>query len=221
MAKNYSSILLGKITGFDEQHVYIKAALSNYTLLLKRDVSECLIKLCDGRSISHEQRKKIYALIRDISIYTGYAPEELKELMKYDFIARTGTGMFSLSDVDVTTARAFIDHLIEFCLVFDIPCRDSLISLCEDIRRYLYLCLIHKKCCVCGKKTQLHHVDTVGMGYNRNEIVHIGMKAQPLCWRHHKKCHDIGQKEFDMAYHVFGIEIDEVIAGKYKLKKGD
>ena len=58
------------------------------------------------------------------------------------------------------------------------------------------------------------------MGYDRTEIPHVGKRAEALCWRHHKECHNIGQKEFDEMYHIFGIEIDTVIADKYNLKKG-
>ena len=211
--------LNGKITGMDEHYIYIRAPITNVSELIDKHMSGCGIILNDGRTISREQRKKAYALMNDIALYTGYSQDEVKELTKYGFIASTGQKMFSLSDVDMTTARLYIDWLIEFCLRFEIPCRDSLLNLCEDIKRYLYLCLIHKKCCICGKPTQLHHVTTVGMGYNRNEIVHVGMLAEPLCWRHHRECHDIGQKSFDERYHVFGVAIDEVTADKYKLRK--
>ena len=173
----------------------------------------------DGRSISAEQRKKAYALIRDISLWSGYLPEETKEIMKYFYMSSSGIKYFSLSDCSVDVACGFIDYLIEFCLTHDISCQDSLLSLSEDIKRYLYLCLIHKKCCICGKATQLHHVDTVGMGYDRREIVHIGKRAEALCYIHHKECHDKGQVDFDKKYHVFGIEVDKVIAGKYRLRK--
>lgn len=173
----------------------------------------------DGRSISHEQRKKIYALIRDISEWSGFMPEEAKEWLKFYYRSLSGVKAFSLSDTGRDIARGFIDFLIEFCLVHDVPCRDSLPLLAEDIKRYLYLCLIHKRCCICGKKTQLHHVDTVGMGYDRNEIVHVGKRAEALCWKHHKECHDIGQKDFDERYHIFGVEIDSIIADKYRLKR--
>ena len=183
------------------------------------DDVKCEVIFYDGKSISPDQRKKIYALLRDISDWSGYPADEAKAAMKYHFIAKTGCEDFSLSDCSCGLARRFIGFLIEFCLIHDIPCRDSLLSLCEDIKRYLYLCLIHKKCCICGKKTQLHHATTVGMGYDRNEICHIGMMAEALCFRHHRECHDIGQKSFDEEYHIFGIEIDGIIAEKYRLKR--
>ena len=212
-------ILDGIITDVGQHYITIKAQ-ADISYILDKQVKQCDIFLRDGRTINREQQKKAYALMRDISLFTGYSPDEVKELCKYDFIAKYGGEEFSLANCSVTTARCFNAYLIEFCLQHDIPCRDSLLELCEDVRRYLYLCLIHKKCCICGKKTQLHHVDTVGMGYDRAEIVHVGKRAEALCYRHHKECHDIGQKDFDEKYHVFGIEIDNIIADKYRLKKG-
>lgn len=78
------------------------------------------------------------------------------------------------------------------------------------------MCLVYKKCCISGKRAELHHVDKVGMGRNRNEITHIGMKALPLSRKYHIEVHTIGQKAFEAKYHVFGVKIDEVIASKYK-----
>lgn len=179
----------------------------------------CEVIFYDGESINAEQRKKCYALIRDIAEWSGFMPEETKEILKWYYCSISGARLFSLSDCKADIARGFIGFLIEFCLINDVPCRDSLPELAEDIQRYLYLCLIHKKCCVCGKKAQLHHVDTVGMGYDRAEIPHIGKRAEALCWVHHRACHDKGQKEFDKLWHIEGIKIDGIIADKYKLRK--
>lgn len=45
-----------------------------------------------GRRISAVQRRKSYALLRDIADWTGYEPQELKELMKYDFLSQCEDG---------------------------------------------------------------------------------------------------------------------------------
>ncbi|MBQ1779553.1 MAG: hypothetical protein IIZ93_15475, partial [Acidaminococcaceae bacterium] len=90
--------------------------------------------------------------------------------------------------------------------------------LCDDIERYVYACLMNKKCAVCGKKTELHHYDHVGMGRNRREIDHIGMRAYPLCREHHEEIHLIGERAFDEKYHLVPIAIDQKIAKKYNLK---
>ena len=208
--------MIGKITSYDGNTLTIQAEYYNAILLEQKEVKEVEIRIKDGREISREQQKKAYALLRDISLYTGYNSEEIKEIMKYDFLSKHGGDEFSLSDVDMTTARKFITHLIDFILKNDIPCSKSLLEQAEDIGQYIYMCLIYKKCCISGKRAELHHVDSVGMGRKRNEITHTGMRALPLSRKYHNEVHTIGQKSFNEKYHVFGIKIDEIIASKYK-----
>src|SRR5690606_11192356 len=50
------------------------------------------------QQISPEQRKKIYALFRDIASYTGNTPEDIKETLKYHFVRETEYEPFSLSN---------------------------------------------------------------------------------------------------------------------------
>lgn len=63
-----------------------------------KNIHDVSLRLTDTRTISPEQRKKIYATLKDISLYTGYYPEETKEVMKYYYIQQTGNDYFSLSD---------------------------------------------------------------------------------------------------------------------------
>jgi hypothetical protein len=213
-------IIKGYIQNYDGQCLTIAAPFSDDCLLGKQQITECEIRLDDGRTISADQRKKIYATFRDISLYSGHLPDEVKAIMKYEFISRTGAGYFSLSNVDMTAARDFLQFLIEFCIENDIPTSDNPINRAPDIARYIYCCLINKKCCICGNKTQLHHVDRVGMGRDRREITHIGMRAEPLCAKCHMEAHSMAQEEFDGKYKIFGIKIDAEIAKVYKLKGG-
>jgi hypothetical protein len=211
-------MLTGKITDYDGQILTIVAEFSDLYIMERWDPKECEIRLIDSRAINADQRKKAHALMRDISLYSGHTPEEIKEIMKFDFISRTGCPEFSLSDVDMSTAREFITHLINFCLEWGVPCRDSLLEMTDDIGKYLYLCLYHKKCCICGRKAEIHHVDHVGMGNNRKEICHVGYRVQALCRRHHNEAH-LGQKTFDRKYYVYGIKIDEILAKRLNLGK--
>lgn len=211
-------ILPGRITGYDGNQLTVAAPLADDYLLIKRNIRECEIRLADGRSISPKQRKAIYATLRDISLWTGYTPEETKEIMKYDFISATGANEFSLADTDMTTACEFTNHLLDFCLSHGIPLSDKIIERSPDIGRTLYSCLIHKKCCICGDKAELHHVDAVGSGRSRKEILHAGMEALPLCRTHHTEIHTIGRKTFCEKYHVFGIKLDEYLCGVWRLK---
>lgn len=126
--------------------------------------------------------------------------------------------LFSLSDCDVTTAREYISYLIEFCLTFDVPTKIPLTELHDDVHRYVYSCVIHKKCCVYGKKAELHHVDRVGMGNNRNEIVHEGRECLTLCREHHTEIDHLGDVRFCERYHVEPVEIDKRIIKTYNLR---
>ena len=184
----------------------------------KRKICDIGVKLDDGRTISADQRKKIYATIRDISDHTGYSPDEYKAIAKYDYIARTGCDYFSLSDVDMTTANAFLNYLIEFCVEWDIPTLDSLLDRSPDTSRYLYSCIANKRCAICGGKSELHHSDHIGTGRNRKEVMHAGMRAEALCRKHHTECHNIGQKTFDEKYHIYGIKLDRYLCEILKLK---
>lgn len=175
----------------------------------------------DQRLISPEQRRKAYALMGEISVWSGMRTDEVKLTMKHDFlnrhIERLHKELFSLADCDMTTARDFISYLIDFMLEFDVPSRQPLYDLCDDIPRYVYGCMMQKKCAVCGRKSDLHHVEKIGMGRDRKEICHIGMQALPLCREHHMEAHQHGDAALMEKYHLESIAIDEKIAKKYRL----
>ncbi len=213
--------LAGKIVGYDGERVTIVAPFSDTERMIKRNIRTARVILEDGRQVSTEQRKKLYATFNDIADYTGYVAEEVKEIMKCDFIAATGCEEFSLSNVDMTTARMFLQHVIEFCIWWGIPTKDSLLERAPDVARYIYACALRKVCCISRKKAELHHVDAVGMGRNRKEIIHLGMEVIPLSSTLHKEIHTIGKKSFFEKYHVFGVRADEEICRAYKLKRGE
>ena len=211
--------LVGKITNWNGMVMHIEAEFDNTYVWDKFDPKECEIRLIDSRSISKIQRRKAYKLLKDISLHTGHQPEELKEHFKYDLILRTDYPYFSLSNCEMSVAYEYITLLIEFCLEWDVPTRDALLEYAPDIGKFLYMCLYHKKCCICQKEGETHHVDRVGIGRNRNEICHIGMLAQCLCRKHHDECHNDGQISFNEKYHVFGIKLDKLLVKRLKLGK--
>lgn len=180
------------------------------------------VELVDERHISADQRKKAYVLISYIAAWWGYTPLEcMKEMLKLMFIgeAKTLRRSFSLSDCDMTTARLFITYLIDFCILHGVDVGEPLYQLSEDIPRYVWACLMNKRCAVCGRKAELHHVDAVGMGRNRKEICHIGMRALPLCREHHTEIHAVGWEDFLRRYILEPVKIDERIADVYRLWK--
>lgn len=218
-------IINGKILDFHtDGTVTIRARLPDIMRACLRRYSDVQIGFPDGRTISPEQRRKAYALLGEIAAYTGYGTEQAKLVMKHQFMAQhletLQKELFSLADCDMTTAREFITYLIEFILEFDIPTGTPLSELCEDVQRYVYACLLHRKCAVCGRKAELHHVDRVGMGRDRHDICHIGMEALPLCGEHHRLngIHQMGDERFMAHYHLEPVVIDEKIAKVYRLK---
>lgn len=177
----------------------------------------------DARRITPEQRRKAYALMGEIAAWSGDTPDNVKAALKVDFRAKAMEGLqrqlFSLADCDLSTAREFIGYIIEFMLDNDVPSSRPLTEYAEDIEAYVYSCLMHRKCAVCGRHAELHHVDRIGMGGNRHDMCHIGMEALPLCRGHHQEAHQHGDKALLDKYHLVTATIDEAIARRYKLGK--
>lgn len=176
----------------------------------------------DNRCISAEQRRKAWALMTEIAAYQGQDKEDVYREQSAAFSIKNFESLqghlFHLSTATVSEARDFINLLIEIIIEYGIPTKEPLYGLCDDLPRYMYACLINKKCAVCGRKAELHHYDRVGMGNNRNEINHIGMRAMAVCREHHREIDTIGQKAFDEKYHLEPVAIDENIAKKYRLR---
>jgi predicted Fe-S protein YdhL (DUF1289 family) len=180
----------------------------------------------DRRTISPEQQRKAWAILVEICVWAGYHPREkedvnahLKQRFLLQQVEEYQRQAFSLSDCSMTRAREYIDFLIEFCLMNDVPTRFSLAEYAEDVQKYVYACLIHKKCAVCGKKADLHHVSAIGAGYNRNEKPQIGNLVLPLCREHHMEYHNIGHSEFMDKYHFEPVCLDERLAKVYGLSR--
>ena len=77
----------------------------------------------------------------------------------------------------------------------------------DDIGRYLYFCLKHRKCAVCGRNGEIHHVDAIGMGNNRRKVDDSGYRKICLCREHHTIAHQRGLEVFAKMYQVYGIVI--------------
>lgn len=167
------------------------------------------LRIDDGRHISALQRKKIYATIRDISDWIGYVPEEQKEWLKFLHTEQTGEPYFSLSNCSMDTAREFINTILEYALKEGVPLSEAGVYRTDDIGRYLYFCLKHKKCAICGLPGEIHHVDTIGMGRDRKQVDDSDYRKICLCRKHHTIAHARGMDALEKMYHVYGIKFDE------------
>lgn len=182
----------------------------------------------DAEEITPDQRKKIFAIVAEIACWSSCEKdaEIVRRSLTADFlrknIERLQMSAVSLAvggGCDKGTASLYIEYLIAFCLENNVPTSRPLQEYAEDLERYTYAALLHKRCLVCGKKADLHHVDAVGMGYNRNTKPQIGALVMPLCREHHTEWHTVGMTAFEEKYHAVAVPMDKRIAGKYGLTK--
>ena len=178
-------------------------------ILVDKHIKKAEIRFDDGRSISAEQRKMAYATIRDIADYTGYLPEEQKEWLKYLYIAKTGGNYLSLSDCTMDEAREFINVILEYAVENGVQLTEQAIKRTEDIGKYLYFCIKHRKCAVCGLQGEIHHEDAIGMGNDRRTLDDRKHKKICLCRTHHTIAHQMGVDRFQKAYKIYGIKVED------------
>lgn len=216
----------GRIVGYDEKRgeLLIRAPYSDWVTMTARQFKECLVQPMDSRPLSDKQRKACYALMGAIADYAGMSKDRTKELMKLKFLSENMEDMsdriFSLSNAPMSYVCAFQRFLVQFILEWDIPTDFSLLDMVDDVGDYIYGCLVNKKCVVCGRPADLHHVERVGMGRNRDEIIHEGMEVLPLCREHHTEAHTMPDKDFFDRYHLpGGIVADKTICRIYGLRR--
>lgn len=178
----------------------------------------------DENGVSARQRKFAFALLHDIwwSQVGGYwieTPETVKQhfYAMYEYYNSLDFGEFSLSAAKgtKTDTNQFINMLLDYAAIHDISLSVKPLNELEpqEIARWEYRCLMEKMCVVCGKKpSDLHHLDTVGSGMNRQHTNHLGHRAVQLCREHHNLAHSLGIETFMQRFKINGIKIDEKIA---------
>lgn len=178
--------------------------------------------LYDTRIITAQQRMKIHAMCGEIGKDRGLTIDEVKTELKTKFCDERKKPWFSTSEKEenctIELAREFISFLIDFCFMENIAFQDSGLELHDDIKDYLYLCLLHRKCAICNKKGEIHHVDSIGAGNNRKRADHTKHEIMCLCRIHHTESHAIGQQTFAKKYHVVGILVTEEQLKRMKYK---
>lgn len=218
-------IVEGRILGYNERtgKLLIEARYDDWPTMVKRGYKKAAVQLIDSRPLSDQQRKCCYALLGAISEHTGMGKDMTKEWMKLKFLAddleQTADHIFSLSNAPMSLVCAFQRFLVRFVLDWDIPCKFSLLEYVDDVADYIYACLISKKCCISGMPAELHHVDRVGMGRDRTDILHEGLEALPLAHEYHMEAHAMSDREFFDKYHLpGGIVLDKTLCRIWKLK---
>lgn len=223
--KSPRDIVRGRIVDYDDKNgeVIIRAKYTDLYTFLKRGYTECNIEMIDSRPLSERQRKCCYTLIRAVAEHTGQGESSTKEWLKRRFLEdelhENPEETFSMSDAPMSLIAAFQKWLVKFVISEDIPCDFPLMNYVDDVPDYLYACLLNKKCCICGKPADLHHVKAIGRGVDREDVVHIGMPVYPLCRVHHNEAHNSGKFSFKDKYHLTdGVILDEALCKIYGLK---
>lgn len=175
------------------------------------------VAINDGRHISPDQRKKAWALINDFASYTGYLPQEMEQLMKAEYMIRTGADWFSMTDCSMSTAAGFITAMLDWGFANDIPWTLKTWDMIPTDYYLTIQCLRHRKCIICGKSADIDHVTTVGMGNNRNHIDNRGRYFLPLCRIHHTIRHEMGVTSFTDMYHIKPVKLDDKTIKSLKL----
>lgn len=202
--------VIGEILRAENDVLTIRVQADAQTWCIDHAAKGVEVRIDDGRSITADQRRKIYATMRDIAEWSGDMPDAIKAYFKWSFCGDNEHEDFSLSDVDRETACEFLSYLIDFCIQNGVPCSDPLWDRCEDIERYMYACVMTRTCCITGRpNAQIHHYDRVGMR-SRDNICHVGMRVVPLSAELHTMIHfSGGEDEFYEKHHITPIALTE------------
>ena len=157
-----------------------------------------------------EQRKHYWALIKDISDYTGEPQWKVVLNMKYLFMVEhdlTEEPSLARNRMKKEITAKFIQLIIDYCLENDIPLRNSYLSAMES--RQFFIMTMKRICWITHKPNAdlCHFENTVGMGRNRNKIDHTQSKFMTLSRELHQEQHRIGEKSFCEKYHIQPISL--------------
>ncbi|WP_336878124.1 putative HNHc nuclease [Staphylococcus nepalensis] len=157
----------------------------------------------DNKLLTNDQRKKIFALCRDIELYWGEPVEALRQRFQTELEIMNGYDRISLRDCTKRIASELIELIVAFMFHHQVPMRVETSELLQGEKAILYWATVNRNCVICGSPgSDLAHYETVGRGMNRKTMNHHGKHVLALCRKHHNQQHDIGVKSFDDLYHL-------------------
>lgn len=162
------------------------------------------ITILDPRGITADQRGYIYGLFNDISEYTGYPLEVVKDFMKGEFCTNVMTEWetFSLAynQMSIYDAGQFIEYIIEWCFQHEVPFRHQQYFVGSEHTRMLFLYLKYRRCFISGDKGDVVPFVPVGMVRNRSRF---------MCLRRDYQIeqHTIGLTAFCEKYKIIPIKL--------------
>lgn len=162
---------------------------------------QCDVVIEDPYKISSEQRKKIFAMCRDIELHWGEPVESLRQRFQTELEIMNGYEHISLSNCSMRIARELIELIIAFMFRHQIPMRVETSKLLSGDKAMLYWATVNRNCVLCGKSNaDLAHHYAIGRGANRKKMQHYDYEVLALCRFHHQEQHNIGVKSFDEKY---------------------
>lgn len=182
------------------------------------------VEVPDNKRLSIEQRKKIFAMCRDIELHWGEPVEALRQRFQAELEIMNGYEEISLRDCSMKIARELIELIIAFMFHHQIPMRMETSKLMRGDQVMLYWATVNRNCVICGAPgSDLAHYEAVGRGMNRNKMNHYDKHVLALCRQHHNEQHAIGVKSFDDKYHLQSswIKVDDRLNAMLKGVKND
>ena len=169
------------------------------------------VSTVDQRYITDQQRRFIFALCGIVEYQSGIDSEYFRATVMTIYNNVYGLKLESLTQYSMTNANQLIDLIITTMIEKQIPIEGDLLKQNEFNFNadHTYLLCLKRTCVICGKRADLHHVDTVGMGMDRKKISHVGKRMLPLCRVHHNEAHTRGDKTFIERYHLEPTIIDK------------
>ena len=204
-------------TGVELEQSHIDLLENGYSLIAEVEVP-------DNKKLSIEQRKKIFALCRDIELHWGEPVESLRKRFQAELEIMNGYEEISLRDCSMRIASELIELIIAFMFHHQIPMRVETSKLLNGDKAMLYWATVNRNCVLCGKSNaDLAHHYAIGRGANRKKMQHYDYEVLALCRRHHQEQHNIGVKSFDEKYILQDswIKVDDKLNAMLKGEKSN
>lgn len=205
--------MFGKLTAIRGNQITVQLdnELNHYKLAKWANGGQPVVELQveDGRSVSPDQRKKVFAMLNDMAHYCGYDSRDMEIEMKYQYYIQTGSEEFSMANCSMAKANEFLSFLLDFCFKFGIPFKTRTWDMIPDTYPKAMQCLKHRQCVICGKlHSDIDHFTPVGIG-SRKLVDHRKLYFECLCREHHQERHQLGAKSFIEKYHIKPVRLNE------------
>lgn len=199
----------GKITAVIED---VRLDNKDFLLLDNGLEVECDVIIADPYKITGKQRRKIFAMIRDIYNHYGQPMDYLRYMFQKQLEFLNSYEQISLSDCGRRQASELIELILDFIFTHNVPMNKATSDLLSNDKYFIYKSTISRLCVICGApNSDLAHRYAVGKGRNRNKINHTDNQVLALCRKHHTEQHQIGMDTFNNKYHLKDswVDVDE------------